>query len=169
MANSCSITRGVWKGLVPLRVELLSWSMLIGRLNTKDRLCSLNWMQMDHIKCVPFRMHDASIQHLFLNCDFSWNLWSHWLRMWNVNWLPPCDQRSFFESWMAVKITGYRRKLQMTSFFLAVWTIWKCRMKLSLTKKEVSKEEPIQMTTFWFEQFTRSVPRKESARDKNLQ
>ena len=31
-------TRSIWKGLVPLKVEILTWSVLLGRVNTKDRL-----------------------------------------------------------------------------------------------------------------------------------
>ncbi|KAL4286952.1 hypothetical protein AHAS_Ahas19G0137600 [Arachis hypogaea] len=31
-------TKGIWRGLVPPRVELFTWFVLIGRVNTKDRL-----------------------------------------------------------------------------------------------------------------------------------
>ena len=37
VSNYYSFTCRVWKGLVPPKVELLTWFLLIGRINTKER------------------------------------------------------------------------------------------------------------------------------------
>ena len=36
--TSYNFTSAVWKGLTPPRIELLTWFVLVGRVNTKDRM-----------------------------------------------------------------------------------------------------------------------------------
>ena len=43
--NSYNHAIGVWKGLVPPRVELLAWFVMIGRINTKERRVGMNLLQ----------------------------------------------------------------------------------------------------------------------------
>ncbi|XP_057733852.1 uncharacterized protein LOC130949032 [Arachis stenosperma] len=45
-------TKDIWKGLVPPRVELFSWFVLVGRVNTKDRLSRLGVLQQNDTMCM---------------------------------------------------------------------------------------------------------------------
>ena len=58
---------------------------------------------------------------------------------------------------MEVKIYGSKKKQWMTAFFMAMWTIWKCRNNAILEEKEISKEEASQFADFWLEQWTRGT------------
>ncbi|XP_016182596.1 inositol transporter 1-like [Arachis ipaensis] len=51
VVTSYSFTRTIWKGLVPPRVELFAWFVLIGRVNTKERL---SWFGNFYIIGVTF-------------------------------------------------------------------------------------------------------------------
>ena len=61
--------KGVWCGLVPHRVEMLTWFIIMGRLNTKDRLKKLNIIRDGEVFC----QEDLKIiHHLYFSCQFSW-------------------------------------------------------------------------------------------------
>ncbi|XP_015971453.1 uncharacterized protein LOC107494925 [Arachis duranensis] len=38
--TSYSFTSAIWSGILPPRIELFAWFVLVGRVNTKDRLCA---------------------------------------------------------------------------------------------------------------------------------
>ena len=42
----------IWEELASPRVELLIWFILLGRLNTKDRLCIFNYIAVEDSLCV---------------------------------------------------------------------------------------------------------------------
>ncbi|XLU80407.1 hypothetical protein S245_003827, partial [Arachis hypogaea] len=49
--TSYSFTSAIWRGLVPPRVELFAWFVLIGRINTKERLSRLGIMRHSDTIC----------------------------------------------------------------------------------------------------------------------
>ena len=65
----------VWCKMAPPKVELLVWFLVLGKLNTKDRLISLNIIPASEGKCVLCGEHVESIGHLFFSCNYSWKLW----------------------------------------------------------------------------------------------
>ena len=82
---------------MPPKVEIFAWFVLIGRVNTKTRLHRLGIIQGDQVCCVLCSKEEESMEHLFFNCEFAWKLWSYWLKKWNVCWVSPKDQKSFYE------------------------------------------------------------------------
>ncbi|XP_015962159.1 uncharacterized protein LOC107486122 [Arachis duranensis] len=74
-----SFTRTIWKGLVPPRVELFVWFVLIGRVNTKDRLSRFGIISQDNVTCVLCNNEVEDVRHLFLGCVFAWQVWSDWI------------------------------------------------------------------------------------------
>lgn len=63
--NNFSFTKKVWKGLVPPKVELFSWFVLIGRVNTKDRLCTIGILPEDQVRCCFCQNVTENVEHLF--------------------------------------------------------------------------------------------------------
>ena len=78
--NAFSFTRSIWKGLIPLKVEILTWFMLLGRVNTKDRLHRLGILPQEQIKCTFCNNHVENQEHLFYSCEYAWFLWCFWLK-----------------------------------------------------------------------------------------
>ncbi|XP_072076260.1 uncharacterized protein [Arachis hypogaea] len=72
---SYSFTKTVWKGLVPPRVELFVWFVLIRRVNTKERLSRLGVVNQEDVTCVLCNQGVEYGHHLFLGCEFSWQVW----------------------------------------------------------------------------------------------
>ena len=55
----------VWCKMAPPKVELLVWFLVLGKLNTKDKLISLNIIPTSEGNCVNCGEHVESIGHLF--------------------------------------------------------------------------------------------------------
>ena len=77
--NSYSFTKVVWKGLVPRKVEIFAWFVIIGSLNTKDKLYKFGIIQQDQVLCTLCNNLVESNGHLFFTCDYAWYLWCYWL------------------------------------------------------------------------------------------
>ncbi|XP_016200469.1 uncharacterized protein LOC107641493 [Arachis ipaensis] len=99
--TSYSFTRAIWKGFVPPRIELLSWFVLVGRMNTKDRLCRLRVLDQNDNQCVV----------CLAAC-----IWKELV--------PPGNLKDHFESWISMAIWKIERNRWFIGFFAVVWTIW---------------------------------------------
>ncbi|XP_016206044.1 uncharacterized protein LOC107646370 [Arachis ipaensis] len=125
---SYSFTKTIWKGLVPPRVELLAWFVLIGRVNTKERLCRLGIVNQEENMCVLCNKDVEYIHHLFLGCEFSWQVWCVWLSDFGRPWSVPGSLKEHFQSWTRATNRKEERKKWFISFFSIVWNIWLSRM-----------------------------------------
>ena len=108
--NSFSFTKALWKGLVPSRVEIFAWFVLIGKINMKDRLLKFGIIQQNQSQCSLCNRYEEDYMHLFFSCEFARYLWCFWLQQWSIHWVFPVDQKSFFESWMGMNLRGVKRK-----------------------------------------------------------
>lgn len=85
--------KGIWRGLVSYRIEIFSWLVLRGKLNTKDKLARLEIIPSDEIHYALCGVVPETCDHLFLHCSVSWKIWCWWLNLWNLNWVPPSSIR----------------------------------------------------------------------------
>lgn len=65
--------RGLWKGLVPYRIEILSCMAILGKLNTKSKLARLGIIELPCDMCVFCNEFLETVDRLFLHCPFSGN------------------------------------------------------------------------------------------------
>ena len=75
----------VWRSLTPPKSKLLLLFLMIGKLNTKDRLQRLNFMQGLESTCALCKVGTESIEHLFCYCPFTWKVWCSLLSWWGVS------------------------------------------------------------------------------------
>ncbi|QHO32580.1 uncharacterized protein DS421_8g251040 [Arachis hypogaea] len=72
--TSYSFTRAIWKGLVPPRIELFGWFVLVGRINTKERL---NRLGVDiHSDTICVLCHKGCLGYP----------WNHERSFWELDW-----------------------------------------------------------------------------------
>ena len=91
-----TIGRRVWKGLAPLRVELLVWFVFQGSLNTKDKLSILNIIPPVATVCLMCSSVAKSIKHTFFKCVYSWRMWIDSLCWCDILWCYLKDPMAFF-------------------------------------------------------------------------
>ncbi|XP_016192515.1 uncharacterized protein LOC107633393 [Arachis ipaensis] len=156
--TSYSFTSSVWRGVVPSRIELFGWFVLVGRVNTKERLSRLGVIIPSDNICVLCKKEIETVEHLFLLCDLTWQVWCSWLRRFGEAWAIPGTIRELFESW-----TGRHKKKQvqkkwLIGFFTVIWNIWmECNARI-FNHKEAGVEIVIRRTFLSYKEWTDSNP-----------
>lgn len=121
------IIKGIWRGLVPHRVEIFAWLAILGKINTRSKLVSIGVISADLALCGLCQNHTESSDHLLLHCPFSWTLWSWWLELWNLAWVFPSSLKDAFNQWRITSGSTFFKKIWYASFFIIIWTLWKER------------------------------------------
>lgn len=119
---------GLWKSLVPHRIEIFTWLALLGKLNTKDKLARLRIVDPSNSLCVLCNSWEESCCHIFLHCSVASSLWCWWLQIWRVSWVFPASPKEAFEQWKFPKNGEFGRKVWMARFFVIMWTLWNERI-----------------------------------------
>jgi len=70
-----SLVCSVWLNLVPPKVEFFMWLTLLEKLNTKEMLCKKGVLSVNQTSCTFCSSHTESLDHVLLNCPFSWRVW----------------------------------------------------------------------------------------------
>ncbi|CAL9005557.1 unnamed protein product [Prunus brigantina] len=101
--------------------------------------------------CVLCRESAESIDHLFLHCPYSLNLWWKLLRVFGVTWVTPRSSVDLLSTKWAV--TG-KRKRALTLWncltHAIFWNVWTERnRRIFQENKEASIEEVWERVKFW--------------------
>ena len=78
-------TQEIWLGVAPPRAEILTWLLMLGKLNTKDRLRRFHIINEDQVQCPFCSCVEESINHLFFTYQFSWKVWNSCLAWWGYS------------------------------------------------------------------------------------
>lgn len=84
--HSYKTFNGLRKGLVPFRIEIFTWLVIQGKLNTKVKLANLGIIPLADSSCTFCGLYEENLNHLLLQCPFFWSLWAWWLHLWDLNW-----------------------------------------------------------------------------------
>lgn len=122
---SFDVIKGLWRGLVPHRIEMFTWLALLGKLHTKEKLANIIPQQEN--TCVLCGLHPESTNHLFIHCTFSWKAWALWTNIWDLKWSTPPTIRAAYDQWVSPLSGAHFKKVWASSFFVIIWTIWKER------------------------------------------
>ncbi|XP_072084393.1 uncharacterized protein [Arachis hypogaea] len=122
--TSYSFTSSLWKGFVPPKIELFGWFVLVGRVNTKERLIKLGVNIQSDTTCVLCTKEIKSAEHLFLQCEVTWQVWCNCVRSFRREWVIPGTVKDLFESWRDMHNRQQGQKVWMTAFFAVIWNIW---------------------------------------------
>nr|XP_025648023.1 uncharacterized protein LOC112743003 [Arachis hypogaea] len=121
--TSYSFTSSVWRGVVPPRIELFGWFVLVGRVNIKERLSRLGIVMPSDNICVLCKKEIESVKHLFLLCELTWQVWCSWLRSFSEAWAISGTIRELFESWTGRHKRKQEQERWLTGFFAVIWNI----------------------------------------------
>ncbi|XP_016192273.1 uncharacterized protein LOC107633152 [Arachis ipaensis] len=156
--TSYSFTSAVWKGFVLPRVELLSWFALVGRVNTKDRLCRLRVIDQQDNRCLLCGTPVETAYHLFLSCEITWQVWCAWLMAFQQRWSFPGTLKEHFESWTNFLGRKVDRKRWFTGFFAVIWTIWLERNDRLFRNKSSRVGDIINRSFTFYEEWSGAEP-----------
>ncbi|XP_048493141.1 uncharacterized protein LOC104908756 [Beta vulgaris subsp. vulgaris] len=141
ISTSHDIIKGVWRGLVPYRIEIFCWLALLEKINTKSKLGRLGIIPIDEANCVFCNAELETTNHLLLHCRFSWNLWSWWLNLWGLSWSFPETIKNAFLQWQIYGKGIFFKKIWHSIFFIIIWSLWKERNSRIFNNSASSLEE----------------------------
>nr|CCA66140.1 hypothetical protein [Beta vulgaris subsp. vulgaris] len=132
---------GVWRGLVPHRIEIFVWMALLGKISTKHKLAKIGIIPKDDDICILCSNSSETSDHLLLHCNFARSLWHWWFSLWNIQWVFPHTLREAFDQWQTRSRCVFFKKAWLTIFFIIVWSVWKERNSRIFEKSESSVKD----------------------------
>ncbi|CAM8878686.1 unnamed protein product [Rhodiola kirilowii] len=136
----------VWSGLAPPKVELLVWRIYHESLPTKDNLFKKGVLSVNHnLNCDLCDQHVESVDHLLLQCGWSWKLWSWCIHWWGSYWVAPYTMRELLQGWVIPRSTKTYKRFWKTLSYAIIWTIWEERNKRCFSSQRRSIEEAGEM------------------------
>ncbi|KAK3230651.1 hypothetical protein Dsin_002532 [Dipteronia sinensis] len=79
------LTRSSWHGFCPHKVEVFAWQLLRNRVLVREVLQRFGCLQDSSLVCPLCNNGIESINHLFLHCHWTWDLWTRCMGWWNVS------------------------------------------------------------------------------------
>lgn len=139
--SSHEIIKGIWRGLVPHRVEIFCWLALLEKINTKSKLGRIGIIPIEDAVCVFCNIGLETTNHLLLHCEFSWKLWTWWLNIWGYSWAFPKSIKNAFAQWQIYGRGAFFKKIWHAIFFIIIWSLWKERNSRIFNNSNSSLEE----------------------------
>ena len=87
----------IWKPRVPPRVSFFMWTVALRKILTADNLWRRNIILVSW--CCMCRADGENIDHLFLHCPMSRELWDAGLTLFGVHWVMPRRVAEWLECW----------------------------------------------------------------------
>ena len=151
--NNNRVLQGLWRGLIPHRIELFIWFALLGRINTKVKLISMGILPPHDSICILCDQEPESSDHLLLHCQFSWQIWTWWIEIWGLNMAIPPTLKDLFVQWSSPLKGNFFRKVWQAMFSIITWSIWKehnARIFSSTSSSITGVKEMIMLRLSWW-------------------
>ncbi|XP_039046292.1 uncharacterized protein LOC120186432 [Hibiscus syriacus] len=140
----------VWNGLAPPRVETFLWQLCHGKVAVREELKKRGIPVEDGL-CPLCHLHEESVGHLFFSCVVVGELWTKFLRLWEISTALSQDPISILGSW------SFLRKNSCIWKFIprvVLWSIWKVRNLVVFENWKVDTSSLFFLTRFrlakWF-------------------
>jgi hypothetical protein len=114
----------LWKTRASAKCRLFMWTVLLGRCRTSERRhrhgpCS-------SVECVFCAQEDEHIDHLFVRCAFSREVWLLVLRRFGWGDLHPDANQRLIDWWLSTRkrVSKLRRRAFDSLAVCVTWSLW---------------------------------------------
>ena len=121
------IVKGIWRGLVPHRIEIFVWLSIQEKINTRSKLAKIGIISHENSSCGLCASYLETPSHLLIHCHTSWKIWNWWLSLWDLSWVFPFSLKDLFQQWRVNGGDNFFKKVWHASFFVILWSLWKER------------------------------------------
>ena len=81
------------------------------------------------------------VSHLLVLCPVSWHIWTSLASDLGHVIYGPESFRTFYESWISIRFKNQtRRKLWVTTFYAAAWSLWMTRNSMVFDHQELDSD-----------------------------
>ncbi|KAK3226862.1 hypothetical protein Dsin_006724 [Dipteronia sinensis] len=96
LLENSSVFSGVWQGFSPPKIEIFVWHLLQGSVMVKEVLMKFGLLLEPNMECLLCSVFVETVDHLFLQCNWSWNLWINCINLWDISY---CSTLSLMDWW----------------------------------------------------------------------
>ncbi|KAE8701523.1 leghemoglobin C2-like [Hibiscus syriacus] len=126
----------VWLGLVPPRVETFLWQLSHQKVAVRMELMKRGVTLGEDTLCPFCNLCEESVQHLFLFCQVSWELWNKLICYWGISLAFPLDPPSLLSSWSDLRPSSVIWKFIPG---VVLWSIWRIRNEIIFDNGKLDK------------------------------
>jgi hypothetical protein len=98
-----------------------------GRVLVGDIMCKFGLNHMTSIECPLCSKAAETIDHVFLNCVWSSEVWKRCMGWWGVHSCSNLGFVDWWKGWSALCPSLDRKRAWNVLFFAVIWTIWESR------------------------------------------
>lgn len=124
----------IWIKHVPPKVQVFLWSAAQNAIATTNTLvrrgCAVN-----NMTCSLCSQEDETVSHLLLHCQITSQIWSYFLKGYNVKWVQSRDICSQLQAWKFRRGRNMGRKIWPLLMFAICWVLWDERNRRVMTGK----------------------------------
>ena len=158
-----SLVCTIWMNLAPPKVEFFMWLALLGKLNTKQKLCYKGILPSNQNACTFCESQPETLDHILLSCYKIKLIWSTIANELDQYLSFPNSFNEHYEEWMAVKWRSkISKKVWFSSFFAIAWSIWLMRNEIIFQQKEFNSRTICQTirwrVAFWTKAWENNIP-----------
>ncbi|CAN1796077.1 hypothetical protein LINPERHAP1_LOCUS20803 [Linum perenne] len=114
-----------WKPVVPSKIACLSWKIYFKKVATSDNLQKKGFSLAN--RCVLCNSNTESVDHLFINCEFSYKVWTLLSSKLSFHGPLPSNVVGFIKGWKGLNcVTSFQSAMKVI-LQAAFWFIWKER------------------------------------------
>ena len=144
----------IWQGVCPPKVETFVWQLLKERVMVRQVLKKFGIGNGVDMECPFCNSVEKSINHLFLHCSWTKEVWLRCMKGWDVNFCANSSLIDWARGWPGLCPRFESSKAWNTLFFAIVWTVWELRNQLIFRGKAASVPLAVDMVGFrivwWF-------------------
>lgn len=118
----------IWNSLVPSRVNIFIWRVMMDRLPTRDNLIKLK-VDLDSALCPVCGSDNESIQHMLFKCPIASEVWRFIERWWSFSIPGNRSLESMINGIKAAFNNRLDRKVLEAVFFTTCYILWCFRNK----------------------------------------
>ncbi|KAK3206959.1 hypothetical protein Dsin_021005 [Dipteronia sinensis] len=76
----------IWQGICPSKIEMFAWQLLRGRVLVSSVLQRFGLNPNFCVNCAMCKSEEETIDHLFLHCRWTQEVWGQCMEWWGVKW-----------------------------------------------------------------------------------
>ncbi|KAK3205180.1 hypothetical protein Dsin_019226 [Dipteronia sinensis] len=139
----------IWQGICPPKIKLFVWKLIRGRVMVKQVLSKFGCDPAVSLLCPFCNAEEEFVDHLFLLCPWSWNLWNNCMSWFEVVSCASNSLKNWFLDWSSLCISVKQSRAWNSLFFACSWTIWEARNQMVFKGLKTAVSQAEDTVKFW--------------------
>ncbi|GKV50142.1 hypothetical protein SLEP1_g56854 [Rubroshorea leprosula] len=135
----------IWSHLIPTKVSVFSWRLLLNHLPTKDNLIQRGIDLASRFGCVLCNGYLEDANHIFAICIYSQSIWSRICCWWGFSLVFPDKALDLLTQLCSLPVPQDVKDCWVLSIFTTTWAIWYFRNGIAFNKLEWDEDNLIEL------------------------